>query len=280
MKKSFVVILLALIVQLAQAQTQLVLDGAYVKEHNPTRQVVPYPHLRQADVMWSKRIWEYIDLKQKINFPLYFPLDKKIDRYSLWDVIYKALVEDGSLTAYELGATFDDEFTTAMSPGAVDSVLNSVEIKFVPNIDTGEMDTVKLNVQVQSDQIVGYKLKEDWIFDKQRSERYVRIIGLAPMKLRKSDSGEIVGTKELFWLYFPECRYVFANYDVFNMHNDAQRISFDDLFQKRMFSAYVIKEENVYNRSIEDYAKGLDALLESERIKNDLFVLEHDLWHY
>ena len=280
MKKSFVVILLALIVQMAQAQTQLVLDGAYVKEHNPTRQVVPYPHLRQADVMWSKRIWEYIDLKQKINYPLYFPLDKKIDRYSLWDVIYKALVEDGSLTAYELGATFDDEFTTAMSPGAVDSVLNTVEIKFVPNIDTGEMDTVSLPMQVQSNEIVGYKLKEDWIFDKQRSERYVRIIGLAPMKLRKSDSGEIVGTKELFWLYFPECRYVFANYDVFNMHNDAQRISFDDLFQKRMFSAYVIKEENVYNRSIEDYAKGLDALLESERIKNDLFVLEHDLWHY
>jgi hypothetical protein len=36
----------------------------------------------------------------------------------------------------------------------------------------------------------------------------------------------------------------------------------------------------VYNRSIESYAKGLDALMESERIKEEIFLTEHDLWHY
>jgi gliding motility associated protien GldN len=133
---------------------------------------------------------------------------------------------------------------------------------------------------ITSEKIVAYKLKEDWIFDKQRSERYVRIIGIAPVVEKKSESGEVIGKKELFWLYFPECRYIFANADVFNLHNDAQRMTFDDLFYKRMFHGYIIKEENVYNRSIESYAKGLDALMESERIKEEIFLTEHDLWHY
>lgn len=279
MKKSFAVVVFSALTLVAGSQTSTVLDGAYVQEHNPTRKVVPYPHLRQADVMWSKRIWEYIDLKQKMNHSLYFPLEKSENRYSLWDVIFEALGE-GSLTAYDLGAVFDDEFRYPMTPTQVDSVLKYMETKYVPDLETGDMKEVQVENTVTSDQIVGYKLKEDWIFDKQRSERYVRIIGLAPMRLRKNEAGEVIGIKEIFWLYFPECRYVFANYDVFNLHNDAARISFDDLFQKRMFTAYVIKEENVYDREIQDYAKGLDQLLESERIKQDLFVLEHDLWNY
>jgi len=162
----------------------------------------------------------------------------------------------------------------------MDSVLKPIKTSYRPNLDTGEPEEVKVEDPVETDDIVAYKLKEDWIFDKQRSERYVRIIGLAPIVLSVTETGEVKGKKELFWLYFPECRYLFANHDVFNLHNDAQRMTFDDLFQKRMFSAYVVKEENVYNRPIEAYARGIDALLESERIKNDLFVLEHDLWHY
>src|SRR5690606_2197579 len=110
-------------------------------------------------------------------------------------------------------------------------------------------------------------IKEDWIFDKQRSERYVRIIGICPIiNVYAEGSGELKGQKELFWLYYPECRYVFNNYDVFNAHNTAQRMSFDQLFQLRMFSSYVVKEDNVYDRLIQSYALGLDGLLESERI--------------
>lgn len=265
----------------ATAQVQTVLDGAYVQEHNPTRRVIPYPHLRQADVMWRHRIWEVIDLKQKMNHSLYYPIDPMKDRLSLWDVIYKGLTVDGSLTAYDLGPTLDDEFTIPLNPTQVDSMLNREVVSYRPNLDTGEPEAVTQIIKMTTTDIVAYKLKEDWIFDKQRSERYVRIIGLAPVYLNKSlETGEVKGVKELFWLYFPECRYVFANTDVFNLHNDAQRMSFDDLFQKRMFSAYVVKEENVYDRNIDEYAKGVDALLESERIKGELFLMEHDLWNY
>ena len=263
------------------AQTQTVLDGAYVPEHNPTRRMVPYPHLRQADVMWEKRIWEVIDIRQKQNQALYLPLEEIANRKSLFDVIRKGILDDFSITAYSLGPTQeDDEFRYPMNPTEVDSVLNPIVLRYKEDLDTGEKIPVENKEPYTSDDIVAYKIKEVWLFDKQRSERYVRIIGLAPVVLLTNADGEVKGKKDLFWLYFPECRWVFANNEVYNLHNESQRMTFDDLFQKRMFSGYVIREDNVFNREIASYAKGIDALLESEKIKNNLFIMEHDLWHY
>jgi gliding motility associated protien GldN len=258
-----------------------VLDGAYVREHNPTRKVIGYPYLREADVMWAKRIWQVIDLRQKINQTMYFPIDELENRKSLFDVIRIGLIDQGSITAYGTGPTQeDDEFRYPLGQTELDSMLNPVVIRYRENLDTGEKEEVRNVEEVTSRDVVSYKIKEDWIFDKQRSERYVRIIGIAPIVLRYSESGEVKGQKELFWLYYPECRYIFNNYDVFNTHNGSQEMTFDQLFQMRMFQGYVVKEDNVYNRGVSPTWKGVDALMESERIKNDLFTLEHDLWHY
>jgi gliding motility associated protien GldN len=263
------------------AQTQTVLDGAYVREHNPTRKVISYPYLREADVMWAKRIWQVIDLRQKINQTMYFPIDELENRKSLFDVIRIGLIDQGSITAYGTGPTQeDDEFRYPLGQTELDSMLNPVVIRYRENLETGEKEEVRNVEEVTSRDVVSYKIKEDWIFDKQRSERYVRIIGIAPIVLRYSESGEVKGQKELFWLYYPECRYIFNNYVVFNTHNGAQEMTFDQLFQTRMFQGYVVKEDNVYNRGVSPTWKGVDALMESERIKNELFTFEHDLWHY
>ena len=90
----------------------------------------------------------------------------------------------------------------------------------------------------------------------------------------------ISGFKELFWLYFPECRYVFQNFYVQSRHNDSQRMSFDDLFWKRMFTSYIYKESNIYDRELQNYRAGVESLLEAERIKDKIFKFEHDLWSF
>ena len=277
----FIIIAAFLLANTADAQVQTVLDGAYVKEHNATKRVIPYPHLREADVMWSKRIWRVVDLREKLNHPFYYPKEDIEDRRSLFNVIKHALLVEGSLTAYGLGPTDDDdEFRYALSPTEIDSVLNQKVTRRRQNLDTEEWEEVETIEPIESGAITQYMLKEDWIFDKQRSERYVRIIGIAPMKEDFNDEGEKRGYKTLFWLYFPECRYVFANADVYNRQNDAQRRTFEDLFQQRFFASYITKETNVYDRTISSYYQGIDALLEAERIKGDLFEIEHDLWNY
>ncbi len=265
-----------------ELNAQTVLDGAYIKEHQKTKRIIQYPHLREADVMWSTRVWRIIDLKQKINHPLYFPHREINDRKSLFQVIRDALIVDGSITAYDPGVTLDDEFNVPMLISEVEAILSASDTVYVDDPDNLDQQIMVVQQNdVTPEQIERYQIKEDWYFDKQRSELYVRIIGLAPQKPGLTADGERTGAYQtLFWLYYPECRYVFSNYDVYNRANDSERRSFDDVFVKRQFASYITKEQNVYDRSIVEYATGIDALLESERIKEEIFLLEHDLWSF
>lgn len=257
---------------------QNVLDGVYVKEHYPTRKVVPYTHLREADVMWSKRIWRKLDLREKINQPLYFPVDRIKDRRSLTQVIMEA-VREGSLTAYSAS---DDEFTLTLTKAEIDKIGAKTDTMYVENPDPPYDLQMKIVVnEFDPGTVKEYRIKEDWFFDKQRSVQDVRIIGICPVADNIDPvTGEIRGSTPLFWIYFPEARNIFASAEVFNRSNDAERRTLEDVFWKRMFGSYVYKEQNVYDRRIADYKQGIHALLEAERVKDDLFVLEHDLWEY
>jgi len=276
-----------------------VLDGVYVQEHIPTKRVIQYPHLREADVMWSKRVWRTIDLREKLNHPLYYPEEPLADRMSLFDVIKYGVFEEGSLTIYDLTADFDDKFRFPVKPengnindpafrklldeffGTVSQVarLDPETDEFVYD-DAGDQIYDSVAEAYTSRDIIRYEIKEDWFFDKQRSVMDVRIIGISPVVyFRNEETGDIMGPKNLFWLYFPECRYVFQNFFVYNTSNDAMRMSFDDLFWKRQFSSYIHKETNVFDRTVNPSWDGLDALLESEKIKQEMFKIEHDVWH-
>ena len=278
------VALIGALVASSQGQVSNVLDGAYVKETNITKRVVPYPPLREADVMYTKRVWRQMDLREKVNHQFYYPINPIQDRASLFDVVRKALLEEGTLTAYGTGPVgTDDEFKYPLSAAQVDSLLNPTTTTMVDTDLDGEPDTpTQTTNSITSQEILYFQVKEDWIWDRHRSERYVRIIGIAPMYEKSIGDGEDgqKSVQPLFWLYYPECRYVFANSEAFNPFNDAQRRTFEDIFQKRYFASYIVKESNVYDRKIADYARGVDGLLEAERIKDELFTLEHDLWHY
>ena len=275
-----------------------VLDGVYIQEHIPTKRVVSYIHLREADVMWSKRIWRVLDLKEKKNHKLYYPLEPQNDRISLFDVMKYGAIDEGSITVYDPGIDLDDKFRYPVRPTngnsndpefkkRLEKMFGYVETKDsvaddeVVLDDNGDKIIVEFIEPYTSADIVRYVLKEDWFFDKQRSMLDVRIIGISPGVLAVNpETKEVVGLNQLFWLYFPECRYVFQNFFVYNPENDAQRMSFDDLFWKRDFSSFVQKESNVFDRKISPNWDGLDALLESERVRNEIFTFEHDLWHF
>lgn len=257
-------------------------DVLFPKENTPNRKPISYTSLREADVMWSKRVWRVIDLREKINLPLYYPDSPILDRKSLFDAIRTAALQvNPTITCFDNAAT-DDEFRYDMTQTEVLRKLISWDTLDIPDVENnGNSKKTPVPTETTSADIWKYWVKEDWFYDKQRSMMDVRIIGLCPLIEKRSESGEHMGgDKPLFWIYFPEARPVFANTEVYMRHNDAERRTLDDIFWKRMFSSYVRKESNVYDRGIYDYKVGLDQLLESERVKNDIFTYEHDLWHF
>ncbi len=266
----------------------LVNDGIYERETVKQRIPVPYPHLREADAMWSKRVWRIVDLRQRMNHPLYFPTNRMHDRSSLVQRLMDA-IKFNEINAYD--ADIDDEFSALIS---YDQILTKLDAKDRQRKDvsptTGRDTTIIIPGSINWGQIRELEVKEEWFFDRQHSTMHVRIIGICPIRVytriaQGSQDLDIEGETlkvRLFWVYYPHARSVLANTAAFNSANDAQRNSFDDIFFKRRFSSYIVQESNVYNnRRINDYVfGGLPNMRESERIKQEIFNWEHDVWEY
>ncbi len=271
-----------------QKKESLVLDGIYVREAVPQRLPVPYPHLREADMMYTKRVWRIIDLREKVNHPLYYPTIRMQDRISFVQRLVDA-IKYNEISAYD--PTPDDEFTTLLSYNQVLLNMDALDkTKTQQSLTTGLDTTVTVKGDIRWSEIKELLVKEEWFFDRQYSTMQVRIIGICPIRhfyreVKTGGDEEVAGELQrqpLFWIDFREARKVLANTAIFNDFNDAQRITFDDLFFKRRFNSYITQESNVYNnRRIQEYTYGgIPNMQESDRIKNDLFTLEHDLWEY
>lgn len=250
-------------------------DGVYEKENSVNRRLIPYTFLREADVAYKKRIWRDIDLRDKINLPLYFPLNYEASetRISLFQVLKRYAIS-GQIIAFS-----DEQFLIPLQISDVKTKFSKCDSIEESSFDANgnEIITKVWNCDSLSilRNILKYRLKEDWFFDKQRSVLDVRILGIQA-NLYVEDKETF---KDLFWVYYPACRPFFAKHEVFNPKNPAENRTFEDIFWKRQFNSTIVKEENVYDRMLLEYLRGIDNLLEAERIKNDLFRWEHDLWH-
>jgi len=275
------------------AFSQNVLDGIYQPEHAPVRKPVPYPYLREADVMWSKRLIRMLDLRQKLNLPLYYPKVQFGNRYSLTDLLIWGIENEG-ITVYDPDeGGLNDPFSVPISLKQIDENLGAtIDTQMVEDPMTGEVTMKITKNERKTYEVERYLMREIWYFEKQRSMLQVRITGLCPIRLYEKEveggdfeeeaGGEKDRTMKLvFWAYYPSYRNIFANHIVFNTMNDAEYRTFEDVFSMRRFSSRIYRESNVYeNRILETYVKGWDVLLEGEQILEWIRNFEHDLWEY
>jgi gliding motility associated protien GldN len=276
MKKYFLILSL-FSVSFAFAQDNLEeveekLDGAYEKVTLKEREIIPYDHVREADVIWSKRIWRVIDCKEKVNLPFVHP------KMGFVKVVHDA-AKKGELQVYnpgEIGETFKETISTqeVQNIGVRNDTISRI------NIETGIEERVATFNDFDPSSVTKLRLKEDWFFDKETSTMLVRIIGLALIREKTSEAGDVLGDEVMYWVYYPDLRTVLSQHPVYNIKNDAATMSWEDLFEIRYFSSYIMKESNAYDRRIKEYAAGLDLLYESDRIQNEIRNYESDLWEY
>jgi gliding motility associated protien GldN len=236
---------------------------------------IPYGYVDDRDVLWSKVVWEFIDLNQKINLPYYFPIDTtnlSLDRRSLFHTILKGIKQGKIKEAYS-----DSFFTSKITKEEIAQRLVNVRT------ENGFTDTFR----IQTEDVAGYMIKGMWFFDKRQGELKYRLLALAPMGKDVQTLGvqdiEDEELYELFWVFFPSIRDVLHDAKIFNPKNAAKPISFDHLLNARRFSSTIVREENIYgNRAIEDYVRGnsLFQLLEADKIKEDIRNREMDMWNY
>jgi gliding motility associated protien GldN len=254
-------------------------ETTVLKDRTP----LPYENLRADDAMYRHKIWREIDTREKINLPFKYSADENNGNQRFISILFKA-IQDSAVTVF---SSIDDRFTTPMSKSEVARVVAGDSVA-VPLIDSnGVTYGVKYQRnEVNLDSFYKFRIKEEVIFDKESSRLFWRILGIAPVKNIITSQGLNLGESELFWVYYPDMRPIFSKYDVYNGKNYGARMSWEDLFEGRMFYGRIIKStiDNPYDRFINQYPglrdKGILQLLEGENIKEKIFNYEQDLWAY
>lgn len=258
---------------------------------------LPYGFIDDRDVLWSRNVWEFIDLDERVNFPLYYPIDTMnigSERRSLFDVILKN-IKNGNITEVYYDSYFQETkslkqiensliFTKITDLGKI--LMNELpeEQRFIENVE--DYEQYVRTFRIDAGDVEGWKIRGVWYIDKRQADLRYRIIGICPVTAdvqsnenSNSDSEPV----DLFWIWYPGAREILHEAKAFNRKNSSQPISYDHLLNSRRFSAMIYKDDNVHgDRGVTDYIRdnALMQLLESERLKEQIRNIEIDLWNY
>lgn len=255
-------------------------DNAVDRQLVRDRVPLAYENIREDDAVYKQRVWREIDTREKINLPFRYAANEDNGNQRFISILYSA-VQSGDITVF---SGDDDRFTTPLTKEQVAQTITG-GMDTVPVVDingetTGYQARQKM---IEPDSIYRFRLKEEWIFDKESSRMFVRILGIAPIMRKYTTSGIDIGDQVLFWAYYPDLRPTLAKYEVYNGKNYAGRMSWEELFESRFFSSYITKStiDNSFDRSLREYIKDpLFRLLEGDNIKEKIFNYEQDLWSY
>lgn len=246
------------------------LDDIVDKRLTVEKRLLPYDHVREADIFWEKRIWRVIDIREKMNLPFAYP------ERPFFSILMDAATA-GEITVY---STEDDKFSSRLTPDEVASMGATIDTVITFDPETYEEQLQVVRNDINPEDVKRFRMKEVWFFDEETSTLQVRILGIAPLIDKTDENGNFLYEKPMFWVYYPEAREVLSRERVFNIGNDASPMTWEDLMEMRFFSSYIFKESNVRDRRIQDYLTGIDLLLEADKIKQEIFNFEHDLWSY
>lgn len=246
------------------------LDDIVEKRMTLDHRVLPYDHVREADIFWEKRIWRVVDVREKMNKPFAYP------ERPFFSILMDAAM-NGDITVY---STEDDKFTAPLSADEVAAKSASIDTVITFDPETYEEQIQIVRNELNPEDVRRFRFKEVWFFDEESSTLQVRILGIAPLIDVTDDNGNFLYEQPLFWVYYPEARQVLARERVFNMGNDSSPMTWEDLMEMRFFSSYIYKESNVYDRRLQEYLSGVDLLLEADKIRQEIFNFEHDLWSF
>jgi len=247
------------------------------------RTPLPYEHLRADDAVYRQKIWREIDIREKINQPFRYSADENNGNQRFISILLQA-IQDSQVTVFN---NVDDRFTTPMTKAEVVMAISGDSVP-VPQYDSlGNLTgTIYKRNEINLDSIYRFRIKEEVIFDKESSRLFWRILGIAPVKSVITSQGVNIGDAVLFWVYYPDMRPIFAKYEVYNGKNYGARMSWEELFESRMFHGRIIKStlDNPLDLEIKNYKgfedNGVLQLLEGEHVKEKVFNYEQSLWSY
>jgi gliding motility associated protien GldN len=266
------------------------LRNDYGVDRNLIKERVPlaYEHIREDDATYVQRVWREIDVHEKMNLAFTYKAESDAGNQRFFMILLNA-IKKGDITAFS-AVGGDDRFTTPLSFKEIaESIVGKPSVQQVPNwaLDPdgskGIMKDTVIMKEFNPDLVERFWIKEDVIFDKESSRLHVRILGIAPILTIRNDDGSFRAVTPLFWVYYPDLRPMLAKFDVYNGRNFGARMSWEELFESRMFASRVIKStiSNPNDQFIFSYIKDpILALLEGENIKEKIFNYEQDLWSY